>query len=364
MFFIILLLFSALAVSAVAGYFSIVGLTALFPAAFAAIVAMGVVLEVAKLVTASWLYRYWNKTAFFMKSYFAIAVVILSVITSMGIFGFLSKAHLEHSVSTGDNTLQVARLDRRIETEQRRIADAETVLAQLDNTVQTLIDYDRIRGDDGAIVTRENQAVERQQLNASIDSAIDSIDLLSEEKLILDTEQLLIEVEVGPLLYVAEMIYGNTDKETLDKTVRFVIILLILVFDPLAILLVVAANMSMKERRGESITFISEKDLESEVEDFGIGKETTEEVVSAKAEDPVEEDISVSVEESEKISIPESEDFGIENVSNNEQTVEDVQDEKQNDMDITEDDMMHVQRLDRRVRKKLEWLIDKKGTKL
>ena len=324
MFFIILLLFSALAVSTVAGYFSIVGLMAIFPAAAAPILAMGVVLEVAKLVTASWLYRYWNKTAFFMKSYFAIAVVILSVITSMGIFGFLSKAHLEHSVSTGDNTLQVARLDRRIETEQRRIADAETVLAQLDNTVQTLIDYDRIRGDDGAIATRENQAAERTQLNTFIDEAIASIDILSEEKLILDTEQLLIEVEVGPLLYVAEMIYGNTDKETLDKTVRFVIILLILVFDPLAILLVIAANMSMKERNGESITFISEKDLE-----------------------------------------PESEDFGIENVSNNEQPVEDVQDEKQpDDMDITEDDMMHVQRLDRRVRKKLEWLIDKKGTKV
>ena len=227
MLFIVLLLLSALAVSTVAGYFSIVGLTALFPAAFAAIVAMGVVLEVAKLVTASWLYRYWNKTALAMKSYFTIAVIILSVITSMGIFGFLSKAHLEHSVSTGDNTLQVARLDRRIETEQRRIADAETVLAQLDNTVQTLIDYDRIRGDDGAIATRENQAAEREQLNASIDSAIASIDTLSEEKLVLETEQLLIEVEVGPLLYVAEMVYGDTDKETLDKTVRFVIILLI-----------------------------------------------------------------------------------------------------------------------------------------
>jgi TolA-binding protein len=321
MFFIALLLFSALAVSTVAGYFSIVGLMAIFPAAAEPILAMGVVLEVAKLVTASWLYRYWNKTALAMKSYFTAAVIILSVITSMGIFGFLSKAHLEHSVSTGDNTLQVARLDRRIETEQRRIADAETVLAQLDDTVQTLIDYDRIRGDDGAIATRENQAQEREQLNSAIDDAVAAIDVLSEEKLMLETEQLLIEVEVGPLLYVAEMIYGNTDKETLDKTVRFVIILLIMVFDPLAILLVVAANMSMKERKGESITFMSEKDLE-----------------------------------------PESEDFGIENVSKNEQTVEDVQDEKQiDDMDITEDDLQHVQRLDRRVRKKLEWLIDKKG---
>ena len=319
MLFIALLLFSALAVSTVAGYFSIVGLMAIFPAAAEPILAMGVVLEVAKLVTASWLYRYWNKTALAMKSYFTVAVIILSVITSMGIFGFLSKAHLEHSVSTGDNTLQVARLDRRIETEQRRIADAETVLAQLDDTVQTLIDYDRIRGDDGAIATRESQAAEREELNVSIDAAVAAIDALSEEKLVLETEQLLIEVEVGPLLYVAEMVYGDTDKETLDKTVRFVIILLILVFDPLAILLVVAANMSIKERNGESITFISEKDLEPDVEEFGI-------------EEPESE--------------PESEP------------------EPENDMEITEDDMQHVQRLDRRVRRKLEWLIDKKGTKV
>lgn len=315
MFFIALLLLSALAVSTVAGYFSIVGLMAIFPAAAQPILAMGVVLEVAKLVTASWVYRYWNKTAIVLKTYFTVAVIILSVITSMGIFGFLSKAHLEHSVSAGDNTLQVARLDRRIETEQRRITDAETVLAQLDNTVQTLIDYDRIRGDDGAIATRENQASEREELNTSIDKAVAAIDALSEEKLLLETEQLLIEVEVGPLLYVAEMIYGDTDKETLDKTVRFVIILLILVFDPLAILLVVAANMSIKERKGESVTFMSEEDLGTVTEDFGI-----------------------------------------------EEASEDVQAEEDS-MIITEEDLQHVQRLDRRVRKKLEWLIDKKGKK-
>ena len=290
---------------------------AIFPGAAVPILTMGVVLEVAKLVTASWLYRYWKTASLPIKTYFSAAVIILSIITSMGIFGFLSKAHLEHSVSTGDNTLQVARLDRRIESEQRRITDAETVLSQLDGAVQALIDYDRIRGDDGAVATRARQADERTQLNTSIDEAIASIDLLSDDKLVLETEQLLIEVEVGPLLYVAEIIYGNTDKETLDKTVRFVIILLILVFDPLAILLVVAANMSMKERRGESITFMSEKDIDD------IGTVT--------------------------------EDFGIEPTEES---------ESEESIEITDDDMQHVQRLDRRVRKKLEWLIDKKGNKL
>jgi hypothetical protein len=235
---------------------------------------MGVVLEVAKLVTASWLYRYWQTTTILLKTYFTSAVIILSVITSMGIFGFLSKAHLEQTVSTGDNTLQVARLDRLIENEERRITDAQTVLDQLDETVQTLIDYDRIRGEDGAVATRERQTEERNELNGIIDAALSEIDRISDDKLILETEQLQIEVEIGPILYVAEMIYGNTDKATIDKAVRGVIILLIIVFDPLAILLVVATNMSLKERRGEKITFVTKKVVEKEPEDFGIEPDT------------------------------------------------------------------------------------------
>jgi len=302
MFFITLLLLSALSVSVVAGWFSIVGLMAIFPAAATAILAMGVVLEVAKLVTASWLYRYWQTTTILLKTYFTSAVIILSVITSMGIFGFLSKAHLEQTVSTGDNTLQVARLDRLIENEERRITDAQTVLDQLDETVQTLIDYDRIRGEDGAVATRERQTEERNELNGIIDAALSEIDRISDDKLILETEQLQIEVEVGPILYVAEMIYGNTDKATIDKAVRGVIILLIIVFDPLAILLVVATNMSLKERRGEKITFVTKKVVEKEPEDFGI-----------------EPDIPLSATEKEQLN-----------------------------------------RLDRSVRSKLSWLIDKK----
>ena len=206
--FIILLLVSALAVSAVAGYFSIVGLVAIFPAAEVAILSMGVVLEVAKLITASWLYRNWKTTNILLRVYFTSAVIILSIITSLGIFGFLSKAHLEHSVLTGDNDLLVQRIDRRIESEQRAISDAESVISQLDQAVQTLIEYDRIRGDDGSIAVRQRQSAERLQLNSVIDQAIQRIDELSEEKIFLEQEQLAIEVEVGPIKYIAEMIYG------------------------------------------------------------------------------------------------------------------------------------------------------------
>ena len=313
MFFIILLLFSALSVSAVAGWFSIVGLMAIFPAAAQPILAMGVVLEVAKLVTASWIYRYWNTGQKLLKAYFIVAVIILSFITSMGIFGFLSKAHLEHSVMTGDNTLQIERLDRQVSSEQRRINDAQTVLDQLDETVQALIDYDRIRGPDGSLAIRESQTRERQSLNSTIESSQTEIDRINEEKLILDRQQLAIEVEVGPIMYVAEIIYGDTDKKTIDKAVRFVIMLLVLVFDPLAILLVIATNISLKERRGESITFMSEKDVDPPQEDFGI------------------EEVKATVD---------IDDDGV--------------------PDLTSNEMDQFNRLDRSVRKKLTWLIDNK----
>ena len=367
MFFIVLLITSALAVSAVAGYFSIVGLVAIFPSAETPILAMGIVLEVAKLVTASWIYRNWTTTNALLRTYFTSAVIILSVITSLGIFGFLSKAHLEHSVLTGDNTLLVERLDRRISSEQRAIDDAEAVISQLDQSVQTLMNYDRIRGADGAIAVRQGQAAERQQLNTVITQSVNNIDSFSEEKLILEKDQLAIEVEVGPIKYIAEMIYGSSDKETIDKAVQIVIILLILVFDPLAILLVIAANMSLKQRRGESIAFISEKDLEKS-EDFNLETESEDEVDSEMAEMPEMTEISEIVEllkpepEEEPEVIPEPKPV-VRRRKRAEAVPElEPEPEPENpDMVITDDDMQHVQRLDRRVRRKLEWLIDKKS---
>lgn len=283
--FIALLLFSALAVSAVAGYFSIVGLMAIFPAAAMSILAMGIVLEIAKLVTASWVYRYWDKAALVMKSYFTVAVIILSLITSMGIFGFLSRAHLEHTISVGgDNALRISQLERQISNEQRTITDGETVLAQLDQTVQTLINYDRIRGDDGALAVRQSQATEREQINNQIQTSLRSIEKIQQELLPLQKEKLDIELEVGPIKYIAEMIYGETGQDVIDKAVRLIIIMLIFVFDPLAILLVIAANMSLRERNGELITFTTFDDTVTE---------TAEDIIPETKDEELEEQTKV-----------------------------------------------------------------------
>ena len=218
MFFGILTLIVGLAISGVAAWYSIVGLMAIFAAAKIPIAIMGAVLEVGKLLTASWLYQYWDKANKLIKTYFMIAVVVLMFITSMGIFGFLSKAHMDQTLSVGDNSLLIERLDKKIDREQVRIKDAETVIGQLDKAVQVLIDYDRIRGPSGSIAVRESQNEEREQLSTVIDDAYIKIDGMSMEKLELDKEQLALEAEVGPIKYIAAFIYGDDlDSNLLEK---------------------------------------------------------------------------------------------------------------------------------------------------
>ena len=244
----LLTLVMALAISGVAAWYSIAGLIAIFSGATTAIIIMGGVLEAGKLVTASWLYRNWKQVPFLLKSYLTSAVVVLMFITSMGIFGFLSKAHLEQSISVGGtNELQITNLERQIERQQSIIADAETVLTQLDQQVAVLIEYDRIRGPTGSIAVRESQSDERQTLNETIDAAYIRIEELQTTLTPLQQEKLAIEVEVGPLKYIAELIYGDQARDFFDEAVRWVILLIVFVFDPLAVLLLIAANMTLTQ---------------------------------------------------------------------------------------------------------------------
>jgi len=261
--FIILLLFSALAVSSVAAYFSIIGLTTIFPAAYAEIIGMGVVLEIAKLVTASWVYQYWSTSSKLLKTYFVSAVVILSVITSLGIFGFLSRAHIDQTATNQDYTLNMEVIEFRLDAERSKLQQARDRLSGLDDTLRTS------RGEDKNYVNR-TQREEREQLNAEMDEAVANIDALNLELLPMRQEVAQMDAELGPIKYIAELFYSTSDKSSVDSAVRIIIMLLIFVFDPLAILLVVAANMSIKKRKGESITFFSEKDLTKELEEYNI----------------------------------------------------------------------------------------------
>jgi hypothetical protein len=265
-----LTLLVALAISGVAAWYSIVGLMAIFAAAAIPIAIMGGVLEVGKLLTASWLYQNWKTAPKILTAYLTTAVVVLMFITSMGIFGFLSKAHIDQTLIGGDNTLQIESYDQQIAQQQRKIDDAEKVTAQLDASVETLIKYDRIRGADGAISVRESQSVERESLSSIISQSSQRIAEIRKQRQQLIKEQLKFEAEVGPIRYIAEFIYSEkANTEMLESAVRWVIILIIFVFDPLAILLLIAANMSLSKPKSIR-TAVNVQEVDENWEEFDV----------------------------------------------------------------------------------------------
>lgn len=246
MIFGLLTLLTALLLASMAAWFSIAGLMAIFSGAALSVGAMAGTLEIAKLVTVSWLHRHWGVTNRFLKIYLILAVVVLMFITSLGIFGFLSRAHIEQSLSAGDNVLKISQLDQQISREQSKVQDAVLVITQLDNAVTVLQNNDRISGPNGAVALRLNQEPERASLNSIIQDTNDVIDQLNSQRLILVQQQMQKEVEIGPLKYVAELIYGSERaQENFDQAVRWVIIILVVVFDPLAVALLIAANQTL-----------------------------------------------------------------------------------------------------------------------
>ena len=247
MFLALLTLISAISISVIAAGYSIVGLATLFAGAKVAIIAMGSALEVGKLVAASWLYRNWNSNLLprSIKWYLTTSVIVLVFVTSMGIFGFLSKAHLDQVRPSGNNAVQIALIDKQIDQQQIIIDRNESVLNQLDRVMEVYIDRERVTK---GLKERKKQKEERDLLNAEINLAMDEIAKLTTDKSNIEIEQLKIEADVGPLKYVAELIYGEQAQDHFDKAVRIIIIVLIFVFDPLAVLLLIAANISFKQR--------------------------------------------------------------------------------------------------------------------
>ena len=364
MFLILLTFLTALAISTVAIYYSVLGLTAIFAAAFWPIVIMGSVLEVAKLVTASWLYQNWETIPRLLKAYLTTAIIILMVITSMGIFGFLSKAHVEQTAPSSIITSKIAQIDEQLVRENTKIEKWQIDLDRLnvvtDERVDTLIDsqddkldqiYTRIDKDIETATTQANTNIQVQkdiivneqsrtkeivdqllqsrltafakkpwddkiaaaranetkiinkanneiqniqkdlaktiedikaqyqpqidkinnsitelnvqaedktesidekiiQIEGYITLAYDNISDLTEEKFVLQSEIKQIEVEVGPIKYLAKLFVPGDDNIDLERVVTYVILLIIFVFDPLAVLLLIAANMSLKQRYG------------------------------------------------------------------------------------------------------------------
>ena len=238
----ILVFLTGLIISAVAAFFSIVGLTTIFAGAFWPIVIMGSVLEVGKLVATSWLYNNWSVAPRFIKYYLSIAVFVLMLITSMGIFGFLSKAHIEQTLALNTGvTEQIQVVDSQIKFIEDSISDIDKQVAQIDGAINKMTERNQAQS---SLRAADQQRKTRTELVNRKQEEIKKLSELKTEKIKYESEFKKIEAEVGPIKYVAEIIYGGSDKEIVDKAIRFVIILLIFVFDPLAILLLLAYNVS------------------------------------------------------------------------------------------------------------------------
>jgi hypothetical protein len=241
-------LLTALALSAIAAFYSVIGLAQIFPGSFWPIIIMGAVLEVAKLVTVSWLYNNWKATTRALKYYFLTAIVLLMLITSMGIFGYLSKAHLESNVTLGANTVQLRTVEAQEKIARERLnyllkqaSDPEKITPRVDRDIRT------------------TQA---------------ELKKLSEQKLPLMAEENKLAAEIGPIKYIAEMFYDKEDPSFIDKAVRAVIITIIFVFDPLAVLLLIAAQQTYRKLKPHEkrinwpkFTFKREEKLDKQPDD-------------------------------------------------------------------------------------------------
>lgn len=273
----------ALCISAIAAYYSVIGLTAIFAGAVIPIIVMGTILEIAKITTTVWLHKYWDRASWSIKTYLTIAVIALAFLTSMGIFGLLSKAHSDTGLVSGDVAAKVALIDEKIKTQRDNVDAARKALQQLDEQVnQRLARGDSEQGAERAVQIRRQQAPERAKLQKEIGEAQAIIAKLNEERAPIAASQRKVEAEVGPIKYIAAIIYGdNPDTNLLEKAVRWVIIMIVIVFDPLAIVLILAANNSLKWEKEEKVVE-SKQELTPVLPDPVVEK--TEEVVATKEE--------------------------------------------------------------------------------
>jgi len=292
-----------MALSGVAAYYSVIGLAAIFPGSFWPVVLMGSVLEGAKLVTVSWLYRNWKEIPILMKSYLVTACFILMLITSMGIFGYLSKAHLEHSSDAAPLVNKIALIDEKIKVSKENVDVNRKALKQMDEAVDQVMGRSSDeKGAEKAVVIRRGQQKERGRILAEIETEQKKIGSLNEERMPMATEAQKTAADLGPIKYVAELIYGSGDADVVDKAVRLVIMLIMVVFDPLAVLLLIAANMSMQDRRVKEIV----QKPNEELPPAPLIKEELVEEPESKKEETVEirKDNMIIIDEATGESIP------------------------------------------------------------
>lgn len=316
-----LTLISGLVISAVAVWYSVAGLVSIFAASAFSIIVMGVALEVSKLVATVWLKWNWKRAPRLIKIYLISAIAILMLITSMGIFGYLSKAHLDQNIVSGDVQARISLVDEKIKIERENIANAQQVIKQMDAAVNGVLATgdQEVKLKDGtsrvnsaaerSLQIRRSQAKDRESLTKQIESSQARIVKLQEEIAPVRAEMRKVEAEVGPIKYIAKLIYGDqTDQNMLEKAVTWVIIIIVLVFDPLAVVLLLSSQYSFqwfrqeKEERNELVQATttpedtgketsSARQSDDGAADEGSGREQSKDQELSTGNDAVQEEV-------------------------------------------------------------------------
>lgn len=284
-----LVLLSGLAISGVAEYYSIMGLMAIYPAAIIPIVIMGVVLGIGKISGTVWLKQNWEWSPFFLKAYVLPAIIALMLITSLGVFGFLSKAHSDQSLVSGDVQSKIAVYDTKIQTAKENIDANRKALKQMDEAVDQVMGRSSDeKGADKAVGIRRSQQKERARLQSEIAAEQKTIAALNEEAAPIRTEVRKVEAEVGPIKYIAHLLYGeNPDANILEKAVIWVTVLIVIVLDPLAVVLLLASQYSFQRFRE-----LEEEEL-TPVYVADVGESPTVEEKEAEGDSPVGPEVDI-----------------------------------------------------------------------
>ena len=312
MLFGYLILIIAVIISAIAAWYSIAGLAAIFAAAVIPVMIMGGALEAGKIVATVWLHNNWRRAGAWFKLYLIPAIMALMLLTSMGIFGYLSKAHSDQSLVSGDAMSKVAIFDEKIKIAKDNIDANRRALKQMDEAVDQVMGRSSDeKGADKAVQIRRSQQKERARLIAEISAEQKTVTALGEESAPLRAEFRKVEAEVGPIKYIAALIYGdNPDQNLLEAAVRWVIILIVIVFDPLALTLILAANKQLEWARDGKGGWLHEEEPEEE----HVPPENTQGFsffeFEKKDKDKTEEPKLDPVEEKQKEEQPAAEDYG------------------------------------------------------
>ena len=255
------ILATALLLSAVAAWYSVAGLVAIFSAAAIPVIIMGGSLELGKIVATVWLHNNWKRAGIVFKLYLVPAIAFLMILTSMGIFGYLSKAHSDQSLVSGDVQGKIAIYDEKIKTARENIEANRKQLKQMDEAVdQVMARSQDEKGAEKAVSIRKNQSRDRVSLAKEIETNQKLIATLNDESAPIRAEVRKVEAEVGPIKYIAALIYGdNPDANLLERAVRWMIIMIVLVFDPLALTLILAASKQFEWARQGTGGFVHDE---------------------------------------------------------------------------------------------------------